>query len=140
MKKIIFCVVITILIVLIYLFTNNKSDIMFYIGNNVNTKYVYKYSDTRIEDIIDDIDDNIIINDKHIQNILVKANYIYLDLNDLFLNKDSFYQIDLLLDKLRLYTKENIVVILRHDNSIIANNMNNWIFKIKDKYDIIVKR
>lgn len=141
MKKIIFCIIIIISIIYIYIFKNKKSNIEFFIGNNVHNKYVYSYIDTKIEDIIDDIDDNIVINDRTIQNILIKSNNIYLDLNNLILNKNSFNQIDILLKKIRLYSKEKIIVILRKDNKdSIDNKMNNWIFKLKDKYDIIIKR
>lgn len=141
MKKIIFAVIIISLIIVIYIFKNKDSNIEFFLGNNVQNKYVYNYLDTKIEDIIDAIDDNIIINDRRIQNILIKSNIIYLDLNDLILNKNSFNQIEILLKKMRIYSKEKIIVILRNENdSIIANRMNNWIFKLKDKYDIIIKR
>lgn len=140
MKKILFIIIIVSIVITIYVFKNKKSNIEFYIGNNEHTKYVYNYIDTKIEDIIDDINDNILINDRYIQNILIKSNTIYFDLNDLVLNKNSFNQIELLLSKIRLYSKEKIIIIPRKENSIIDSKMNNWIFKLKDKYDIIIKR
>ena len=140
MRKILFIIIIIISVITIYIFKNKKNNIEFYIGNNEHNKYVYKYIDTKIEDIIDDINDNILINDRYIQNILIKSNTIYFDLNNLVLNKNSFNQIEILLSKIRLYSKEKIIIILRKENGIIDNKINNWIFKIKDKYDIIIKR
>ena len=140
MKKILFIIIIVSIVITIYVFKNKKSNIEFYIGNNEHNKYVYNYIDTKIEDIIDDINDNILINDRYIQNILIKSNTIYFDLNDLVLNQNSFNQIELLLSKIRLYSKEKIIIIPRKENSIIDSKMNNWIFKLKDKYDIIIKR
>lgn len=138
MRKILFIIIIIISVITIYIFKNKKNNIEFYIGNNEHNKYVYKYIDTKIEDIIDDINDNILINDRYIQNILIKSNTIYFDLNNLVLNKNSFNQIEILLSKIRLYSKEKIIIILRKENGIIDNKINNWIFKIKDKYDIYI--
>lgn len=140
MKKIIICFLIVFTIICIYIYKNKKIDIVFYIGNNGYNKYKYNYIDTKIEDIIDDIDDNILISDRNIQNILVKANKIYFNLNDLILNKNSFNKVELLLKKLRIYSKEKIFVILRKDNNAFAYKINRWIFKLKDKYDIIITR
>ena len=140
MKKIIICFLIVFTIICIYIYKNKKIDIVFYIGNNGYNKYTYNYIDTKIEDIIDDIDDNILISDRNIQNILVKANKIYFNLNDLILNKNSFNKVELLLKKLRIYSKEKIFVILRKDNNAFAYKINRWIFKLKDKYDIIITR
>lgn len=140
MKKLIFCIIIIIIVFCIYILNNKDSNIKFYIGNNEHNKYVYSYIDTKIDDIIDDIDNNIKIKERNIQNILVKSNIIYLDLNGLILNKNSFQQICILLKKIRIYSKEKIVVILRRDNNTIAKKINNWIFKIKDRYDIIIER
>ncbi len=140
MKKIIFCLIILALIIIISMKVNYKSDINLYMGDYYENEYVYRYKDTRVEDIIRDIDDNIVIKNKHIQNLLVKANNIYFDLNDLYLNKYSIGYINELLYKLRVYSKENIIIILRKGNTIIDKNINSWIFQLKDKYDIIIKR
>jgi len=110
-----------------------------YFGNNKND-YNYFYNDTRIKDILIDIDNNIKIKDKYIQNILVKANYIYIDLNNLVLNYNSINEIEKLFNKIRLFSKEKIIVILSNNNEVLAKSINNRIFKIKDKYDIIIKR
>ena len=140
MRKLLFIVTIGISVITIYILKNKQTNIEFYIGNNEHNKYVYNYIDTKIEDIIDDINDNVLINDRYIQNILIKSKTIYFNLNELILNKNSFNQIEILLSKIRLYSKEKIIIILRKENSIIDNKMNNWIFKLKDKYDIIIKR
>ena len=130
MKKIIFCFLIMIVIISIYFLNSKGSNITFYIGNSEHNKYVYSYIDTKIEDIIDDINDNIKIKDRNIQNILVKSNIIYLDLNGLILNKNSFQQISILLKKIRIFSKEKIVIILSRDNNIVSKKMNNWIFNL----------
>ncbi len=140
MKKILFCLTILILVIVISMKVNYKDHIIFSFGNNINSNYKYYYSDTRIDDIIDDIDKNILINDRYIQNILVKADYIYLDLNGLILNSQSVINIETLLEKIRSYTKEKMIVILRKEESSIDKAINKWIFKLTDKYDIMVKR
>lgn len=140
MKKILFCIIILILIIVISLKVNYKSNIIFSLGNNINSDYKYYYNDTRIEDIIDDIDNNVLINERHIQNLLVKADFIYLDLNELTLNNQSIITIEKLLEKIRSYTKERLIVILRKEESSIDKSINKWIFKLTDKYDIIIKR
>jgi len=128
-----------VVIVLIGLKVNYKSNYDISIGDN-NSYYSYIYYDTRIEDIINDIDNNICIKNKHIQNILVTSNNIYINLNDLYINNKSIYYIDLLLSKIRSYSKENIIVILRKEENIIDRTLNSMIFKLQDKYDIIIKR
>ena len=140
MKKILFCIIILILIIVISLKVNYKSNIIFSLGNNINSDYKYYYNDTSIEDIIDDIDNNVLINERHIQNLLVKADFIYLDLNELTLNNQSIITIEKLLEKIRSYTKERLIVILRKEESSIDKSINKWIFKLTDKYDIIIKR
>ena len=140
MKKIIFCLTILIIVFFIGVKVNYRSNINFYMGDDYKSEYVYRYKDTRVEDIIRDIDDNIVINGKHIQNLLIRANNIYINLNDLYLNKYSIGYINELLYKLRTYSKENIIIILRNGNTIIEKKINSWIFQLKDKYDIIVER
>lgn len=141
MKKIIFMLIIIILIIIISIKVNYKINISIYFGNNnSSSKYIYRYYDTRIEDIIEDIDNNITINNKNIQNILVKANNIYLDLNELYLSKNFIYDIESLIIKIRSFSKEKIIIILRNNDNAVDNDINKWIFEIKDKYDIIIKR
>lgn len=140
MKKILFCITILILVIVISLKVNYKDHIILSLGNNISSDYKYYYSDTRIEDIIDDIDKNILIKDRYIQNILVKADCIYFDLNNLMLNKQSIMSVEALIDKIRSYTKEKVVVILRKEETSMDKSLNQWIFKLTDKYDIMVKR
>lgn len=140
MKKILFCTFIIFMVIYIYFEFNNEQKHSFCFSNTIECDYNYKYRDTRIEDIIYDIKTNKIINGKNIQNLFIKSDTIYIDLNNLYLNKNSFSSIDKLLDMIRLYSKEKIVVILSNKKSISDNNINKWIFKIKDKYDIIIKR
>lgn len=132
MKKIIFVIVIVLTIILISVKINYHSNIDLYFGNN-NSKYVYKYNNTRITDIISDIKSNIIINDKYIQNLLVKSNHIYIDLKGLEIY--SLDDIDDLFKTVRYYTKEKVYVHLYKDKRV-----NNRIFKIKDDYDIMIVR
>ena len=140
MKKILFCIFIIVSVVYIYFNFNIKETSTLCFSSNKKCNFNYFYNDTRIEDIINDIDNNITINGKTILNILVKSKYIYIDLNNLYINKNSYKNIDKLFARIRKYTKENIVVILNKNNTISTNNMNKWIFKLRDKYDIIIKR
>ncbi len=139
MKKILFIIFILVVIILISLKVNYKSNYDISIGDN-NSYYNYIYYDTRIEDIINDIENNIYIKDKHIQNILVTSNNIYINLNDLYINNKSLYYVEILLSKIRSYSKEKIIIILRKDDSIMSRTLNSMIFKLQDKYDIIIKR
>ncbi len=139
MKKIIFCLFILLVIGFISIKVNYKQNYNFYIGNNKGM-YYYLYNDTRIDDLIYDIDRNIIINKKNIQNLLVTSNIIYVNLNDLVVNKNSLIKIDELLKKIRYYTKEKIVIELREENNKLDRSLNTLIFKLKYKYDIIIKR
>lgn len=139
MKKILFIIFILSIVVLIGLKVNYKSNYDISIGDN-NSYYNYMYNDTRIEDIISDIEDNIRIKDKNIQNILVTSNNIYINLNNLYINNKSIYYVDKLLSNIRKYSKENIIIILRKEDTIIDKTLNDMIFKLRNKYDIIIKR
>lgn len=140
MKKILFCAFIILIVLYIYFEFSKQQPLSFCFSNTIKCDYNYKYKDTRLEDIIYDIEKNKLITGKHIQNLFVKSSTIYLDLNNLYLNKNSFSYINNLLEILRLYSKEKIVVILSNENNITANNINKWIFKLKEKYDIIISR
>lgn len=139
MKKILFIILITIIVIIISIMVNYKTDYNIYFGD-YNNKYVYKYNDTRIEDIIDDIENNIKIKDKYIQNLLVKSNNIYINLNNLYISNHTNMNIEELLITIRKYSKEKIIVILRNEDKIIDKTINNMIFKIREKYDIIIMR
>ena len=139
MKKILFIILITIIVIIISIMVNYKTDYNIYFGD-YNNKYVYKYNDTRIEDIIDDIENNIKIKDKYIQNLLVKSNNIYINLNNLYISNHTNMNIEELLITIRKYSKEKIIVILRNEDKIIDKTINNMIFKIREKYDILIMR
>lgn len=132
MKKIIFMITIVLTIILISIKINYHSNIDLYFGNT-SSKYVYKYDNTRITDITSDIRKNITINNKTIQNLLVKSNHIYIDFKQLEVY--HLNDIDELFKVIRYYTKENIYVYLNKDKKV-----NSRIFKIKDTYDIIIVR
>lgn len=132
MKKLLFIVVISFFIININKSVDYSESIDLYFGEN-NKKYTYRYNDTNIKNILEDIEDNILINNHHIQNILVKANSVNLDLNNLEIS--NFNDLCSLLKTIRMYSKEKIYIKLSNNKKI-----NKWIFKIKDIYDIIIMR
>lgn len=140
MKKLLFIIMVTIVVITISLKVNYKAHISLSFGNNIKSNYCYPYQDTRPKDITNDILDNIKINEHHIQNLLVKADNIYIDLNDLIITKNSFKDLNHLFDTMRKYTKERITIILKEENNYDDYLLNKWIFKIKNNYDIMVKR
>ncbi len=140
MKKILFLISIVIIIITISIKVNYRAHISLSFGNNIKSNYIYYYDDTRFKDIISDIEKNIKLNNRHIQNILVRADNIYLDLNNIEVTKNDIYDLNNLLAYLRSFTKENIIIILKKEEYSSNNLINNWIFKIKNKYDIMIKR
>ena len=140
MKKILFLISIVIIIITISIKVNYRAHISLSFGNNIKSNYIYYYDDTRFKDIISDIEKNIKLNNRHIQNILVRADNIYLDLNNIEVTKNDIYDLNNLLAYLRSFTKENIIIILKKEEYSSNNLINNWIFKIKNKYDIMRKR
>ena len=81
MKRIINVFIIIVLIITIYNKFSYQKPLVFSLGNTINGNYIYKYNNTRVTDIINDIKNNKIIDNRNIQNILVKSSTIYLDLN-----------------------------------------------------------
>lgn len=140
MKKIFFLLMIIIIIITISIKVNYKAHITLVFGNNIKGNYVYQYNNTRLLDIINDIKNNIKINDRYLQNILVKSDMIYLDLNNIDINKNNFMDINKLLETIRNYTKEKLIIVLREENNSNDKMINKWIFHFKNKYDIIIKR
>ncbi len=140
MKKLLFLVSVIIIILTISLKVNYKSHITLSFGNNIKGTYNYLYKQTRINDITNDIKNNIKIKDKYIQNLLVKSEQIYFDFNDLDVNKNNIYDIEQLIQLIRNYTKEKIMIVIREERNSDDKIINKWIFKIKDKYDIMIKR
>lgn len=139
MRKILFLLFIFFVVYIIGFKVNYNDNVDFYVGKKVG-KYYFIKKEVRIEDLKHSIRDNINIYDKKIQTILVKSNNVYIDLNYFILNKNSFKNSEELFDILRYYNKENIVVKLRKENTIMDKKFNIWILSLKDKYDIIIMR
>jgi len=120
MKKILLLVLIVFLVIFIYnLQLTNHEDL--YIGDSfyeMNFDYVYIDSnDYRVTDMIRDINNNILVNNKNIQYLFVKCENIYIAIgnNDLFSTNMTYEKIDVFLNDLeellllvRKYSKENI--------------------------------
>lgn len=150
MKKILFIFLIVLLVFLIYNFNKDKKIYYFNIMDKKNSypslikkeilkleKYVnYQKKDLRVTDLIRDINDNIEINGKNIQNILIKADIITLSIGnneieykiktskitDLYNYVDEVISdIEELLKLIRIYSKEKIY--------LIGININNEYYK-----------
>lgn len=146
MKRIINLFIIIFLIITIYnKFSYQKSLIMSF-GNTINGNYIYKYEDTRVTDIINDIKNNNKIDNRNIQNILIKSSTIYLDLNDLIncSNYDctttNLVDLEILLDLIRKYCKEKIIIRLLSQDNDITSYTNEKVMILAKKYDIITMR
>lgn len=174
MKKIFLIISIFIIVFIIYfLNTDNKIYYFNIIDNRYNFKtynnliysnlnklerYVNfeKHNDYRITDLVRDINDNIRIDNKSIQNILIKADLITLkigknelnykkstkNINELFDYCDQLLgDLEKLLVVLRKYSKEKIVMIgyfniySEIDNSYF-DYINEKTYKLCSKYDI----
>ena len=146
MKRIINVFIIFFIIVFIYNKYSYQKPLIFSIGNRINGNYTYKYDNTRLPDIINDIKNNTMINDRHIQNILVKSSTIYLDLNDLINcnNYNCVYSniedLNLLLELIRKYSKEKIIIRLLNIDTEISDYINEKVMILAKKYDIITMR
>ena len=55
MKKLLFLIIITLLVILIYNKYSKQKDLVLSFGNSFQSDYIYFYNDTRITDIINDI-------------------------------------------------------------------------------------
>ena len=115
-------------------------------GNTINGNYIYKYEDTRVTDVINDIKNNNKIDNRNIQNILIKSSTIYLDLNDLIncSNYDcttaNLADLEILLDLIRKYCKEKIIIRLLSQDNDITSYTNEKVMILAKKYDIITMR
>lgn len=145
MRKIFFVVFILILISVIYFFTYKKSTILFSIGNlNGDISYVPEY--TRITDIIIDIENNINVDGNKIQNLLVKAFRIELDLTN-YVKFENYNDVitgmndveDLIIN-IKKYTKEKIMINLLEEKNILYEYANKKILLLAKKYDIMILR
>lgn len=145
MKKIIFVVAVILAIYYIDLNYNKQPDLVLSFGN-MTANYNYRYNDTKIPDIINDISSNMEINYRKIQNILIKASTIYIDLNGLFKcdNFDSMLvniaDFEKLIKLIRKYSKEKIYVNLLKEDNDISNYANEKLMLKLKKYDIIFLR
>lgn len=141
MKKILIVVIVLLSVFLIYIKFKDKKIYYFDIGNNINfissytyanyiaekldkklEKYVsYIEKDMHTTDLIRDINDNIFIENKHIQNILIKSDLITLTFNDL--DKETFEKslkdYEQLFIILRKFCKEKIIFVGFYDKKDI---------------------
>ena len=146
MKRIINIFIVIFLIITIYNKYSYQKPLILSFGNTINGNYVYKYNDTRVTDIINDIKNNKKINNRNIQNILVKSSTIYLDLNNLIncFNYDCTYtnlaDLEVLIDLIRRYSKEKIIIRLLSQKNNLANYTNEKVMILAKKYDIITMR
>jgi len=145
MKKIIIFFLITISIALIYKYTNKKETLIFSIGANFG-HISYKMENARVTDIIIDIETNREINGRKIQNILVKATEVIIDLNQ-FIHLNSHVGVTSQLKDLkeafaliRKYNKEKITVKLLDEQGDLARYANQKISILAGEYDIMVTR
>ena len=121
----------------------------------------YSKNNCRTTDLINDINNNVSVNDKTLQNVLIKADLITLSIgnselltnlelnndfgiNDLSNRFDNYIKdLDALLTLLRKYSKERIVLLGFYDptNSPtlkpVFTNLNTQIKNLCSKYDII---
>ena len=145
MKKILFIIFVFMSVLIIYMKYSTQKKLILSFGN-INAEYNYTYDDTRITDIINFINNNGKIKNRNIQNILIKATYVYIDLNDLI--KCDNYQIAInnindlekLVALIRKYCKEKIVIKFIEDNDNLSTYVNEKVMITLKKYDIIFMR
>ncbi len=145
MKKIIFLLVLCLFIFGIYALTNKKSTLFFSIGNK-NGDYYYDKEDMHISEIKMSIEQNEGIDNKTIQQILIKSSRIQIDCNAFF--KLSNYDriltqmkdLEELFILIRKYCKERIEVVLLKEENELVNYTNKKISILCQKYDIIITR
>ena len=159
---------IVVLIFLIYTF-NIKNDIFYFnvmdkkydydtynvlLNENLDNvqKYIsYEQDDYRLTDLIRDINDNIIVNNRKIQNILIKADIITLmignnelnykikniDMTELFEYSNSLLEdLDDLFKLVRKYSKEKIFFIGFYDSNEYYEELYRYLnLRIKDMCD-----
>ena len=171
MKKIILIIFVLFLVFMIYYFNldrkvyvlsigdyivNNNSDDL--IKDNLGKKYennvIYSNDgDYRIIDLINDINDNKEFNynnkDYTLDNVLIKADLIFISigLNDLRYNKINNYDyvdevlndLDEVLKLIRKYSKEKVYVFnYLIDNKELCDYVNRRLYKIVERYDMDV--
>lgn len=146
MKRIIIITMVFYLVVYICNKYPNRDKLIISFGNNINGNYTYYYNNTKITDIINDIKYNHKINNRNIQNILVKSATVYLDLNNLFNYsnynniKTNLVDIEKLINLIKKYSKGQINIILLKDKTELADYTNQKIMISFKKYDIMFLR
>ncbi len=165
MKKILAIGLIFLIVFLIYNFNKDKEIYYFNIMDKENNypnlikkeipkleKYInYQKTDLRVTDLIRDINDNIVINNKNIQNILIKADLITLSIGnneieykikntkvtDLYNYVDEVASdIEELLKLIRIYSKEKIYLIgINIDNEYYKELIDYLNIKLEDICD-----
>lgn len=182
MKKILFVTIIIFLVIIIYIINIDKKELVFKIGDSLSLsinsynissydEYVKEYlinekkyedyiiygkSNYKIGELQRDIKNNIDINDRHIQNILIKADLIILeigidDLKNILSNNNNYIyeyldgigrNMEELVKLIRSYCKEKILLVgyynlnLNNNNEEYINYINNIYKSISNKYDI----
>ena len=145
MKKTILLIFIPIVVAIIYFFTYKSNDLIFSIGIDEGD-ITYKPCDYRITDIIIDIENNIDISKHKIQNILVKASTINIDINKYMniKNYESILQqiedLEVLFKLIRIYSKEDVNIIKLREKNELCEYANKKIILLAEKYDIMVVR
>lgn len=146
MKRIIFLTLIIYLTIFIYNNYSHKDNLILSFGNTINGNYVYKYDNTRITDIINDINYNKKIDNRNIQNILVKASSIYIDLNGIFNCNNysniisNFKDLEKLVQLIKKYSKGKIIIKLFTEKNEYTDYTNKKVKIYLESYDIIFMR
>ncbi len=177
MKKIIFICILVLFVFIIYIINIDKKEFVFLVGDslslsknsygitnydgylndylkkrNISEKYViYGKEEYRIGELERDIKSNIIVNDRHIQNILIKADLVIIEIGIdnlvpiLFSNdKDYIYDyldgiivnMESLIKIIKSYCKEKILLV-GYYNPYLNNNNIKYIDYVNEKYKSI---
>lgn len=157
MKKIIPIIFLFLIVFVIYIFNVDKRIKYLYIGNTVysdfnklikehhNPKQYIEYirdDDYRVMDLINKIKDNDTINNKKMQNLLIKSNVIVINIGlyDVEYKKQLDYKyVDELLDDI-----EKLLIIIRKYNKdkiyfLGFNNKNKYYTYLNSKLELICK-
>ena len=146
MKKLLYMLILLVLVMMIYNNYSKQQKIVLTFGDGYYGNYNYVYDDTKITDLINDIKYNKKLENRYLQNILIKSSTVYLNLNNLF-NYDSYEKImvninDLenLIVLMKKYCKEQIIIQLLDGDSEYSYYANKKIRLSLEKYDIIFVR
>lgn len=178
MKKFLLFFMIVLFIIGIYLLTKDNKELIFKIGDSLSLsinsyniksydnyykdylkdKYedyiVYGNKNYRIGELIRDIENNTKINNRNIQNILIKSDLVIVEIGideiNMALNVDNKYEyldglvndMDKLIKLIRKYCKEKIVLVGYYNPSDKSNQkyidyINDKYYEISEKYKII---